>query len=438
MVNLLSKVRAIPSYLFTAIQELGAKFRKSNQLRILSLREISIPRYKANFENSCRTGIPGRADEVEIYILNEIFIHRETGLCLTRFSDRDWPVGIKESGLDTYTEFALRRKAFTRACSILESEYSTLEFDKPSYLFNVFLRKTNYHHFVKDNLGRLLTFLNNISEEVTILHFCERNGPIGAFFELIEEIYNCKFERISLDGSRHIRITSSVYFIGDTYLRFVNSPEHANNVFQRLNTDPQLEELGISVKDLIPVTHDDQIFPRSWRHTPTGTIYKNLNDTSLHFAESMFAVYEFGLEVIRKFNTQTCEGNVIYICREKGNTRKRIIGNESQLLDLAGIRSIDFAKYSLKEQISIANSCQVLIGLHGAGLVNSIFMQPGTSVIEIAPLGLSLPASNLFENICLSRDINYYRVYSSTLNEKGITNVNVDTLRHTLESLVEP
>ncbi len=40
---------------------------------------------------------------------------------------------------------------------------------------------------------------------------------------------------------------------------------------------------------------------------------------------------------------------------------------------------------TFKEQVDVMASTSVLIALHGAGLTNLMFMQPGTVVIEIFP-----------------------------------------------------
>ena len=286
-----------------------------------------------------------------------------------------------------------------------------------------------------DNLSRLLTFLNSIHEEVIILHFCERVGVIKNYFDLLESIYQCRFEKISLEGSKHIKVTSPVYFIEDTFKRFTNSPYHAKNNFRRLETDEQLIKLGISVDDLSALTHDDQIISRAWRHKPTGKIYKNNIDSFIHSSTSISAIYEFGVEVIEASNVTTVENNVIYILRDGTNSRKRFISNQSQIIDLPEITAIDFSTRSLEQQISIAHNCDVLIGLHGAGLVNAVYMKPGTSVIEFVPLGHSLPKSDLIENICLTRKISYHRIYSTPLTLDGFTTVNINDLEDVLESI---
>jgi capsular polysaccharide biosynthesis protein len=44
---------------------------------------------------------------------------------------------------------------------------------------------------------------------------------------------------------------------------------------------------------------------------------------------------------------------------------------------------IDFSKYSWVEQYSIVASAEILIGVHGAGLTNMLFMKEGSTIFEL-------------------------------------------------------
>ena len=79
-------------------------------------------------------------------------------------------------------------------------------------------------------------------------------------------------------------------------------------------------------------------------------------------------------------------GERLYISRAKANYRK--VANEQELypvLEKYGFQIIYFEDYSLADQISICQHAKVLMGLHGAGLVNMAFLPPGGKVIEIRP-----------------------------------------------------
>lgn len=49
---------------------------------------------------------------------------------------------------------------------------------------------------------------------------------------------------------------------------------------------------------------------------------------------------------------------------------------------------VDFSKLALREQIEAARRTDVLVGAHGAGLTHSLFMKPGSAVVEVLPVEL--------------------------------------------------
>ena len=49
------------------------------------------------------------------------------------------------------------------------------------------------------------------------------------------------------------------------------------------------------------------------------------------------------------------------------------------------INIVDFATLTFKEQLRIVQDTDILIGVHGAGLTHEMFLQPGSTVVEILP-----------------------------------------------------
>ncbi|EOR93981.1 hypothetical protein ADIARSV_2815 [Arcticibacter svalbardensis MN12-7] len=73
----------------------------------------------------------------------------------------------------------------------------------------------------------------------------------------------------------------------------------------------------------------------------------------------------------------------LYIIR--GNVRYRKVLNEDQVLDVMkhfGYEIINYENMSLEEQISVTASARCMVSIHGAGLTNMIYMQPGSNVLE--------------------------------------------------------
>ena len=54
------------------------------------------------------------------------------------------------------------------------------------------------------------------------------------------------------------------------------------------------------------------------------------------------------------------------------------------LLETFGFRSVTLSSMSLDQQIAAFQSCEIVIGAHGAGLSNTVFCRPGTKVVELS------------------------------------------------------
>lgn len=83
-------------------------------------------------------------------------------------------------------------------------------------------------------------------------------------------------------------------------------------------------------------------------------------------------------------------------------TNSRIFTNEDAMVVL--IEELGFEVVVTKPKImsnlekfaGIVNSCSVMVGAHGAGLTNSVFLPSGAVLIQVAPLGLEWASTNYF------------------------------------------
>lgn len=74
----------------------------------------------------------------------------------------------------------------------------------------------------------------------------------------------------------------------------------------------------------------------------------------------------------------------IFVSRRRAGRRK--IVNEEEVIQLCirhGFQPVCFEDFPFEDQISLAHGAKYLIGLHGAGLTNMMFMQPGSRVMEL-------------------------------------------------------
>jgi len=95
----------------------------------------------------------------------------------------------------------------------------------------------------------------------------------------------------------------------------------------------------------------------------------------------------------------------LYVSREDAPGRP--IANENALIALMirhGIEPVVPGRLSQADQISTFHDANLIIGTHGAGLTNTVFMQPGSLLYELFPSYLVNPCFNF---VCQGRGIHY-------------------------------
>jgi hypothetical protein len=77
-------------------------------------------------------------------------------------------------------------------------------------------------------------------------------------------------------------------------------------------------------------------------------------------------------------------GQRIYVSRSRASKRKVLNEYEvTEYLATVGFRVVYFEDHSFSEQVSIMHHTQYVVGLHGAGLANILFMAAGGSILEL-------------------------------------------------------
>lgn len=76
-------------------------------------------------------------------------------------------------------------------------------------------------------------------------------------------------------------------------------------------------------------------------------------------------------------------GDKIFVSRKKADRRKMMNEDDvSGMLSGYGFRSVDFEDFDFFQQVAILGKAKYLIGMHGAGLTNMLFMPQGGRVLE--------------------------------------------------------
>jgi hypothetical protein len=108
---------------------------------------------------------------------------------------------------------------------------------------------------------------------------------------------------------------------------------------------------------------------------------------------------------------------LLYVGRER--TRKRRLSNDAELLaalEAEGFAAVEAESLPFAEQAALASRTRVLVGVHGAGLTNMLFMTEGAHVVEIANPRYPSPA---FYALAAALGLRYWLVWGTPSDARG-------------------
>jgi len=105
---------------------------------------------------------------------------------------------------------------------------------------------------------------------------------------------------------------------------------------------------------------------------------------------------------------------------------------------MRGFRPVILEDISFKEQISLFQNADCIVGLHGAGFANLSFCNPGIKVIELR----SHSSGSVIENLAKKLDLNYFSLVTKSEevhkfqspNQQGKIRVSIKNLIKLLEN----
>ena len=174
----------------------------------------------------------------------------------------------------------------------------------------------------------------------------------------------------------------------------------------------------------------------------------------LHMPKSIWNVIRIDFEahlrdrlrLSQDFHLNTPVDSIVYFSRFLSKPRRHLT-EEEQLLELIrnhlskypGIHlSVLYGNESLAHMVQAMNSAGLLVGPHGAGLANAIFMPKGSQLLEIAPQGYWNPCF-LYMSTTLGLDHTLFRAHGHQGSELklGLSNLTAisDWLRTRLDFL---
>lgn len=104
-------------------------------------------------------------------------------------------------------------------------------------------------------------------------------------------------------------------------------------------------------------------------------------------------------------------------------TGSRKLQNQGRLLHLIALRHtnvfiniIDFARLTFREQVRTVRLTDILVGVHGAGLTHTIFLQPESAVVELFPHQLKY---EVYRNVAKLMGHHYFSLHGEESDEVG-------------------
>lgn len=141
-----------------------------------------------------------------------------------------------------------------------------------------------------------------------------------------------------------------------------------------------LRNLGLQTLSRLSIEFQDIVFMQK-------SEFYSVPDLS--FVTPVAAPGQVDDEVMKRINqgmvgSGTPGSSRLYVSRARAEFRKVL--NELELtavLNEYGFETVYPEEHSLNEQIEMFSNCETMVGLHGAGLTNAIFMRPSANVVEL-------------------------------------------------------
>ncbi len=124
-----------------------------------------------------------------------------------------------------------------------------------------------------------------------------------------------------------------------------------------------------------------------------------------------------------------------YILVSRKSSSRKLL-NEDELykkIKKYGFQRFYFEELSSIDQIEISFNSKIMIGYHGSGLTNLIFMKPNSFVIDIVNQHYQNPG---IKNLCINTKVNYIKSLCEISNKDLSAFCNIDLLDKKIKSLI--
>nr|XP_043628662.1 alpha-1,3-arabinosyltransferase XAT2-like [Erigeron canadensis] len=143
--------------------------------------------------------------------------------------------------------------------------------------------------------------------------------------------------------------------------------------------------------------------------------YLSINSSEVPKGNSMLEFKKFlqttyGLKITNVTNTGSTTPTLILVSRRK----TRLFLNEDEMVDMMEDLGFEVLVVRSNKKMSnldkfakVVNTASVLVGTHGAGLTNQVFLPSGAVVVQVVPLALEWPSSVYFGGPAVGMGLHY-------------------------------
>jgi capsular polysaccharide biosynthesis protein len=190
--------------------------------------------------------------------------------------------------------------------------------------------------------------------------------------------------------------------------------------------ESEIEEFGLllpaGLQDLSFVTESlSMLDVKNVTYVPRGG---TVTVDELYYPVHTYISGEFNESIMREIRRRIrsavsprSDASRIYVSRRKAN--KRRVVNETDLigtLNRFGFAIVQTEDLSFRQQVELFSGCEYLVSIHGAGLMNMLFMPPGGQVLEFRKRDIHVP--NCFFGLASGLQLRYhYQFYRATHDE---------------------
>ncbi|MBI5370451.1 MAG: glycosyltransferase family 61 protein [Sphingobacteriales bacterium] len=186
-------------------------------------------------------------------------------------------------------------------------------------------------------------------------------------------------------GKKYLLVTDSwssghFHWIADVLPKLILVKDKAAEFVLLLPDLPYIRTVGLESLDILGIRFEEVVLMRP------EAFYKA---DELYYIPAITISGQFDVSLMKQLKNALCDQlrpgtKRIYISRSKAAVRKVL--NENELIPFLhryGFEILNGEDYNLKEQARLFSEAGILMGIHGAGLANCIFMQEGSKLIEL-------------------------------------------------------